>query len=251
MKVIDVSKYNGLIDWKRATKNCDGAIIRIGYRGYTGGNIVKDPKFSVNLKGADAAGLKTGVYFVTQAITKEEARAEAAYCVSELEKMGITLDLPIFIDTEDGGGGKGRADHGKLTRVKRTGIIRAFCEEIEANGYKAGVYAGEYWSKTYLDVSKLTDFYLWIAKYSTKTPSVPYNAWQYTDKGKIAGITGNVDISDFTITGKSNEEIAEEVLNGEWGNGSERKKKLTAAGYDYKAVQKIVNQKIKEREATK
>ena len=248
MRVIDVSKYNGGIAWHKVVKNCDGAIIRAGYRGYGSGKLVIDDKFKVNIKAASAAGLPIGVYFVTQAVNVQEARQEALYTM-ELVK-GYKLDLPIFIDSEDGNNGAGRADRGKLSRFNRTAILKAFCEEVEKGGYIAGIYAGEYWIKSYLDVNLLKKYYLWVAKYSTKKPSVPYNAWQYTDVGKISGISKNVDISDFTpikTAKKSNEEVAEEVLAGKWGNGEERKNALTAAGYNYRKIQDIVNQKLKER----
>lgn len=248
MRVIDVSKYNGSISWQKVAKACDGAIIRAGYRGYGSGKLVTDDKFKANIKAASAAGLPIGVYFVTQAVNVQEARQEAIYTM-ELVK-GYKLDLPIFIDSEDGDNGAGRADRGKLSRFNRTAILKAFCEEIEKGGYIAGIYAGEYWIKSYLDVNLLKKYYLWVAKYSTKKPSVPYNAWQYTDAGKISGISKNVDISDFTpikTAKKSNEEVAEEVLAGKWGNGEERKKALTVAGYNYRKVQDIVNQKLKER----
>ena len=248
MRVIDVSKYNGAISWQKVAKACDGAIIRAGYRGYGSGKLVTDDKFKANIKAASAAGLPIGVYFVTQAVNVQEARQEALYTM-ELVK-GYKLDLPIFIDSEDGNNGAGRADRGKLSRFNRTAILKAFCEEIEKGGYIAGIYAGEYWIKSYLDVNLLKKYYLWVAKYSTKKPSVPYNAWQYTDAGKISGISKSVDISDFApikTAKKSNEEVAEEVLAGKWGNGEERKKALTAAGYNYRQIQDIVNQKLKER----
>ena len=248
MRVIDVSKYNGGIAWHKVVKNCDGAIIRAGYRGYGSGKLVTDAKFKANIEAATAAGVPIGVYFVTQAVNVEEAKKEARYTMDLVK--GYNLSFPIFIDSEDGNNGAGRADRGKLSRFNRTAILKAFCEEIVKEGYTAGIYAGEYWLKTYLDVNLLKKYYLWVAKYSTKKPSVPYNAWQYTDAGKIDGIIGKVDISDFTpikTAKKSNEEVAEEVLAGKWGNGEERKKALTAAGYNYRKVQDIVNQKLKER----
>jgi GH25 family lysozyme M1 (1,4-beta-N-acetylmuramidase) len=248
MRVIDVSKYNGGIAWHKVVKNCDGAIIRAGYRGYGSGKLVTDTKFKANIDAAKAAGVPIGVYFVTQAVNETEARQEARYTM-ELVK-GYSLSFPIFIDSEDGNNGAGRADHCKLSKFNRTAILKAFCDEIEKEGYIAGIYASEYWFRAYLDINMLTKYYLWVAKYSTKKPSIVYNAWQYTDAGKIDGISGRVDISDFTpikTAKKSSEEVAEEVLAGKWGNGEERKKALEAAGYNYRSVQDIVNQKVKER----
>ena len=246
MRVIDVSKYNGSISWRKVANSCDGAIIRAGYRGYGSGTLVIDERFRSNIDAAKAAGVPIGVYFVTQAVNETEARQEARFTMDLVK--GYNLSFPIFIDSEDGNNGAGRADRGKLSRFNRTAILKAFCEEIEKGGYIAGIYAGEYWIKNYLDINLLKKFYIWVAKYSTNKPSVPFNAWQYTDAGKIDGIIGKVDISDFTPVKegeKSAEEIAEEVLAGKWGNGSERINALEAAGYNYGKIQDIVNEKLK------
>lgn len=256
MRVIDVSQFNGSISWARVAKSCDGAIIRAGYRGYGSGTLVTDKNFKNNLAAAKAAGVPIGVYFVTQAITIAEAQAEARYTM-ELVK-GYKLVYPIFIDSENGNAkGTGRADHGKLTRTTRTAIIKAFCEEIQANGYTAGVYASQSWFNDDLNLAELKDFYIWVAKYSSYAPNIYYNAWQYTSAGRVDGVTGNVDISNFkevidnkpstpsTPREKTNEEIADEVIAGKWGNGEDRKARLTAAGYDYDAIQRRVNEKLK------
>lgn len=246
MKVIDVSKYNGVINWAKAARNCDGAIIRVGYRGYGSGKLVADDRYKKNIEGAIAAGLPIGVYFVTQAVTEAEAKIEAQYTMDLVK--GYKLTFPIFIDSEDGNGGKGRADRGKLSKLNRTAILKAFCQEVEKGGYKAGVYASQSWLKGYTDVNILRKYYLWVAKYSTIKPNIPFNAWQYSDKGKINGITGNVDLSDFSAIKqavKSIEELALEVLDGKWGNGADRKKNLEAAGYDYRKVQDQVNKILK------
>jgi GH25 family lysozyme M1 (1,4-beta-N-acetylmuramidase) len=252
MRVIDVSQFNGGIAWHKVAKACDGAIIRAGYRGYGSGTLVTDKKFKTNIEAAIAAGVPIGVYFVTQAINEVEAKLEARYTM-ELVK-DYKLSFPIFIDSEDGGAGVGRADHGKLSKAKRTAILKAFCYEIQNAGYKAGIYASEYWFKTLTDINQFNNLYLWVAKYSNTAPSIKYNAWQYTSAGKIDGITGNVDISDFkdisinenniAPTKKSVDEITDEVIAGKWGNGAARKAKLEAAGYDYKEIQSKVNAKL-------
>lgn len=259
LKVIDVSEFNGAIAWQNVAKACDGAIIRAGYRGYGSGTLVTDEKFKSNIKAASAAGIPIGVYFYTQAISEIEARDEARYTM-ELVK-GYKLTLPIFIDSEDGNKGAGRADSGKLSRAKRTAIIKAFCEEIQKGGYAAGVYAGEWWLNNLLDISKLKNFYLWVAKYSTYEPNVAWDAWQYTSAGRIDGVTGGVDISDFKNisitkpttkpTKKSADEIANEVIAGKWGNGQLRKEKLEAAGYNYNEIQSKVNEKLNKKTTKK
>lgn len=259
LKVIDVSEFNGAIAWQNVAKACDGAIIRAGYRGYGSGTLVTDENFKSNIKAAKAAGIPIGVYFYTQAISEIEARDEARYTM-ELVK-GYKLTLPIFIDSEDGNNGAGRADSGKLSRAKRTAIIKAFCEEIQKEGYAAGVYSGEWWLNNLLDISKLKNFYLWVAKYSTYEPNVAWDAWQYTSAGRIDGVTGGVDISDFKNisitkpttkpTKKSADEIANEVIAGKWGNGQLRKEKLEAAGYNYNEIQSKVNEKLNKKTTKK
>lgn len=259
LKVIDVSEFNGAIAWQNVTKACDGAIIRAGYRGYGSGTLVTDEKFKSNIKAAKAAGIPIGVYFYTQAISEIEARDEARYTM-ELVK-GYKLTLPIFIDSEDGNNGAGRADSGKLSRAKRTAILKAFCEEIQKEGYAAGVYASEWWLNNLLYINKIKNFYLWVAKYSTYEPNVDWDAWQYTSAGNIDGITGNVDISEFkdiSVTKpttnkpkKSVTEITDEVIAGKWGNGDERKAKLEAAGYDYNEIQNKVNEKLNKKTTKK
>ena len=259
MRVIDVSEFNGAISWHKVAKSCDSAIIRAGYRGYGQGTLVTDKKFKTNIEAAQAAGVNIGVYFVTQAISEVEARLEARYTLGLIK--GYKLTLPIFIDSEDANKGAGRADSGKLSRSNRTAILKAFCEEIQREGYAAGIYASEYWLKNLCDVSKLKSFYLWVAKYSTHEPSIEWNAWQYTSAGRIDGVIGNVDISDFKDisinkpntkpTKKTNDEIAEEVIAGKWGNGNERKAKLEAAGYNYNEIQAKVNEKLNNKDTKK
>lgn len=251
MKIIDVSQFNGGIFWNKVSKACDGAIIRAGYRGYGQGTLVKDNKLDINLKASTAAGVPIGVYFVTQAINEQEARSEARYTMQLVK--GYKLALPIFIDAEDGNQGKGRADAGKLNKEKRTAILLAFCDEITKAGYKAGIYASEYWFKAHIDAGEIPfNYFVWVAKYSVNAPSLMCDGWQYTSSGKINGIAGNVDISLFNRVNKvekkkSNEEIADEVIAGKWGDGDNRKERLTAAGHDYKAIQEIVNSKVAKK----
>lgn len=111
MKVIDVSVFQGLIDWQKAATDCDGAILRVGYRGYGSGTIVTDIKFMDNIRGALNNGVPVGVYFVTQAVSVTEAVEEALFTLKMIK--GFKISLPVFIDSENGNGGRARADHGK------------------------------------------------------------------------------------------------------------------------------------------
>lgn len=187
---IDVSKWNGSIDWN-AVKNSgiSFVIIRCGYRGSSTGVLVEDPTFRRNIQGASAAGLKVGVYFFTQAINEVEAVEEASMVISLIKGYGISY--PVFIDTEQA---NGRADG--LSRAARTAVCRAFCETIRNAGYSAGVYASKSWYNDNLNYGSLSGYRIWLAQYrSEPTFGNRYDMWQYTDKGTVNGISGNVDMN--------------------------------------------------------
>ncbi len=189
---IDVSKWNQEIDWEKVkAAGVDFAIIRAGYRGSSTGSLVVDPYFEANIRGATAAGVKVGVYFFTQAIDEVEAVEEASMVLELVREY--SLDYPIFIDTE-GAGGNGRADG--LTVETRTLVCDAFCRTVENAGYDAGVYASRNWYYNKVQADRLESYYIWLAEYR----SVPlydgyYHMWQYTSKGRIDGIEGNVDMN--------------------------------------------------------
>lgn len=187
---IDVSKWNGSIDWN-AVKNSgiSFVIIRCGYRGSSTGVLVEDPTFRRNIQGATAAGLKVGVYFFTQAINEVEAVEEASMVISLIKGYGISY--PVFIDTEQA---NGRADG--LDRATRTAVCRAFCETIRNAGYSAGVYASKSWYNDNLNYGSLSGYRIWLAQYrSEPTFGNRYDMWQYTDKGTVNGISGKVDMN--------------------------------------------------------
>lgn len=188
---IDVSKWNGEIDWSRV-KNAgiDFTIIRAGYRGSSTGSLVVDPRFEANIKGASANGIMVGVYFFTQAVNEVEAVEEASAVLQLVREYH--LDYPIFIDTE-GAGGNGRADG--LDPETRTLVCEAFCRTIENAGYLSGVYASRNWYNNNLYTERLDDYYIWLAEYrSTPLYQGRYQMWQYTSKGTVDGIVGNVDM---------------------------------------------------------
>ena len=189
---IDVSKWQKEIDWDKVkNEGVDFAIIRCGYRGSVTGSLVEDPYFEQNIKGARAAGIKVGVYFFTQAVNEVEAVEEASMVISLVRDY--ELQSPVFIDTE-GAGGNGRAD--SLNVEERTAVCEAFCTTVKNAGLEAGVYASRNWYNNKLTASTLESYAIWLAEYR----SVPlyqgyYQMWQYTSKGKINGINGNVDLN--------------------------------------------------------
>lgn len=189
---IDVSKWQGEIDWDKV-KNAgvEFAIVRSGYRGSVTGSLVQDPCFDKYMKGAAASGIPVGVYFFTQATNEVEAVEEASAVIQWVKEY--SLEYPIFIDTE-GAGGNGRAD--SLDADTRTLVCEAFCRTVENAGYQGGVYASRNWYNHNLHAEKLEDYYIWLAEYR----SVPlyqgyYRMWQHTSKGRIDGISGNVDMN--------------------------------------------------------
>lgn len=190
---IDVSKWNGTIDWN-AVKNSGVSfvIIRCGYRGSATGVLVEDPNFRRNIQGATAAGLKVGVYFFTQAVNEVEAVEEASMVLSLIKGYG--LSYPIFIDTERTESGNGRAD--RLDRATRTAVCKAFCETIRNAGYSAGIYASKSWFNDNLNYGSLSGYRIWLAQYASEpTFGNRYDMWQYTSTGTVSGISGKVDMN--------------------------------------------------------
>ncbi|MDR2888454.1 MAG: glycoside hydrolase family 25 protein, partial [Lachnospiraceae bacterium] len=189
---IDVSKYNKEIDWERVkSAGIEFAIIRLGYRGYTSGALIIDPYFEVNIKGATDAGIPVGVYFFSQAVNEVEAVEEASMVI-ELCK-DYRLDYPVFIDSESTGG-TGRADH--LSAGLRTSISSVFMETIQGVGLSAGIYGARSWFGQQLLMEELGNYIVWLAEYR-ESPLYQgyYQIWQYSSKGRVDGIEGNVDLN--------------------------------------------------------
>ena len=187
---IDVSKWNGSIDWN-AVKNSGVSyvIIRVGYRGSSQGSLIDDPKFKTNIKGATAAGLKVGVYFFTQAVDEVEAVQEASMVLDRIS--GYKISYPVFLDVEGSGG---RGD--RIDSTTRTAVCKAFCNTIQNAGYTAGIYANKTWLNDKMDAGSLSAYKIWLAQYA-KAPTYTgrYDLWQYRSDGKVSGISGNVDLN--------------------------------------------------------
>ena len=187
---IDVSTWNGNIDWSKVKNSgVSYVIIRTGFRGSTQGALIEDNRFRQNIKGATNAGLKVGVYFFSQAINEVEAVEEASMVLSQVK--GYNLSYPVFIDVEPSGG---RAD--KLSSDERTKVINAFCQTIQNGGLRAGIYANKTWLSQKMNVSALSGYKIWLAQYNSEvTYGGRYDIWQYSDKGTIPGIPEKVDMN--------------------------------------------------------
>lgn len=192
-KGIDVSAYQGNIDWEKvAADGVEFAFIRGALRGYKTGKLVEDTRFADNMKNATAAGVKAGIYVYSQAITEEEVLEEADFLLQQAAPYGT--DVPIVIDVEKVTAGDGRMNN--LTVEERTNLVLLFCQTVENAGYKPMVYHNTEAGILMLDITALEDYSKWFASYSeTLYYPYEYGIWQYSDKGTVDGIKGNVDLN--------------------------------------------------------
>lgn len=250
--LIDVSEHQGEIDWEKVMPHIDGAILRCGY-----GSDYEDQDDSMFKRNADECtrlGIPFGVYLYSYAKTNMQAKLEADHVLRLIKPY--KLSYPVYLDLEESGTAEGA--------VERSII---FGDIIEEAGYWCGIYANLYWWEVILKKG-LERFTKWVAQYNVacEYDGANLDIWQFTSKGNVPGIYGNVDMNicyrDFPleILGKgtigpveipapepifkSVSELVAEVLDGKWGNGDDRKNRLTVAGYDYNEVQSAVNKKL-------
>lgn len=248
--VIDVSYAQGRIDWDKVKNSgkIAGAIIRCGY----GSDYANqdDSQWKRNADECVRLGIPFGVYLYSYATNSSMVDSEVKHTIRLVEPYKSKLSLPVYLDCEENG-----------TQSFAATAAKRYCEALTKAGYKAGVYSGAYWWRNYLP--SVTGYSKWVAAWNPTKPTdiSDIDLWQYTDNGSVSGISGAVDMSECYIEigsakpsspstpskptkKKTNAQIANEVIAGKWGNGAERKKKLAAAGYDYEAVQAIVNKKL-------
>lgn len=263
IKGIDVSHWQGNIDWAKVTSS--GVQFAIIKAGGSDDGFYTDSKWEANYKGAKANGIAVGAYYFVgpKCVDAASGKADAERFIQLLK--GKQLEYPVFMDNE------------AQPASEKAGITEAtiaFCEAMEAAGYFVGIYGStDSGFRERMDDSKLTAYTHWVAQYASKcTYAGSYGIWQYSSTGRVSGISGNVDMdlsyvdypsaikgggfngyAEGTTTGgipaavsarKSVDEIASEVIAGKWGNGDNRRNRLTAAGYDYNAVQAKVNEKL-------
>ena len=193
-KGIDVSKYQGEINWEQvAGDGVEYAVIRLGIRGYSEGTLVLDEKYEANIQGAAANGIDVGAYFFTQATSEAEALEEAQFVIENLAPYHV--NFPVVLDVEAVGSGNARTKD--LTVEERTQYAITFCEAVKAAGYTPMIYGNLKTFMLMLDMERLEDYQKWFAAYDTSKIYFPYafSIWQYTDKGSVAGIDGDVDLN--------------------------------------------------------
>lgn len=193
---IDVSDSQGYIDWQQvANDGVEFAIVRVGYRGTSTGEVHVDEYFDYNIDSAKSNGIDVGVYFYSQAISEDEAREEAQLCLTEINNR--KLQYPVVYDYEETEAHDGRADG--ISAEQAAANARAFCEAIEDAGYSAMIYGNPNDLSDY-EQSVLDEYPIWYAEYgSLPTASHAFTMWQYTNQGSIAGIDTDVDL-DIDLT---------------------------------------------------
>ena len=250
LKGIDVCGYQGNIDFKKVkASGVDFVIVKAGYSTSTVAT------WETNFANAKNNGLKVGAYWYSYAATVEQGVKEAQAFIKALK--GKQLDFPVYLDLEE----KSQFDKGKEFCTQ---LVEAFCGELEKAGYYAGVYSSTYWFTSFVDKQVREKRPAWIADYRAACGYTgTYGIWQY-DAAAVEGVQytcdrdwGYVDYSAYIkqngLNGYSKEivssdvkktvdELAREVINGDWGNGQERYDRLTAAGYSYEDVQARVNE---------
>ena len=190
MKLLDVSNYQGDVDWKKAKADgIKGVIIRAGW-----GKGNQDPKFVQNIVGAMAEGLNVGIYWFSYAYTVQMAKQEAIYCHAAIAQYKKGINLPVFFDWEYDSMRWAEKNGVKPGKALITAMIDEFCRTIQVAGWKPGYYLNQDYAKNYVDESQLRGYRRWFAKY-TATEQRNCYLWQYTSKGTIEGIKGNVDVN--------------------------------------------------------
>lgn len=259
-KGIDISKHNGSsVDFnKLKSDGIEFVIIRAGYGKFTS---QEDVEFENNYAKAKAAGMPVGAYWYSYATSVDGAVAEANACIEVIK--GKQFEYPIYFDLED-------PSQSGLGKATLSDMVVAFCETLEAAGYFVGLYANLNWLNNYLDYSKIKNYSIWLAQWSSKpTYKNTFDMWQYTSDGTTSGTPGRTDMNicyrdfpaeikagEFNGFGQSTEtpstpaykpvtdEIVNAVIRGSYGNGDARKQKLESEGYNYSEVQAAVNAKL-------
>lgn len=248
LRGIDVSGYQGNIDFKKVKDSgVEFVIVKAGYSTSTVAT------WETNFANAKNNGLMVGAYWYSYAKTIEQGVDEAKAFIAALK--GKRLDFPVYMDLED----RAQFDKGKAFCTE---LVKAFCGELTKAGYYAGVYSTTYWYTNFVEESVREAYPAWIADYRGECYYTgTYGIWQY-GTGKVPGVQYECDLDegyvDYSVYIKENglngypkeppapdktiDELAQEVISGLWGNGEERYERLTAAGYDYDAVQKRVNE---------
>lgn len=203
---IDIAEFQDEIDWNKVKdEKIDFIYIRIGRRGATEGQLYFDTEFENYYKGALTTGAKIGVYFFSQAINEVEIKEEVKFIVDNIKDKKI--DLPIGYDCEDVWFLDDEPRTANLTKEDYTNLAKCFLKECNKQGYESILYTYPYWAENNINMEELTDYPLWFAHYDVDEPNCEYPIyiWQYSETGKINGISKEVDMNIMFIE-KNNDE---------------------------------------------
>lgn len=193
-KGIDVSEHQGEIDWQLVAQDgVEFAFIRVGFRGYgSTGKLVEDEQFENNITGALQNGIKVGVYFFSQAINEEEIQEEANFVLEKIAPYKV--ELPVVFDVEKVADKSGRMN--LITVEERTNLTLSFLQKIEQAGYTPMIYHNMEMGTVLIDIAQFENYEKWFAYYSQEFYyPYDYQVWQYSEKGSVNGIQGNVDLN--------------------------------------------------------
>ena len=196
LKGIDVSKWNGRIDWKKVKKaGIDFCIIRTGY------SKTVDYKFKYNIEEAIENGLQIGVYHFSYATTNAKAKEEAEFCLKLIKPYKKYITLGVWFDYEYDSVSYSRRYGVYPTKKSVTSLAKTFCSTVEKNGYSTGIYTNLDFSSNYFTKEVLNKYPAWVAVWGKMNYHGKYVMWQYTDSGRVDGIHGKVDMNIFYYRG--------------------------------------------------
>ncbi len=254
-KGIDVSVHNGKLDWnKLKAQGVEFAIIRIGYG--SDSKSQDDSRAEYNMTECERLNIPYGVYLYSYALNINQVESEVDHTLRMIK--GRKVELGVFYDMEDADGYKAKNGINVYKdRALLTNLCIKYCESIERAGYKTGVYANYDYFKNVLYIDQLRKWSVWLAQWSVSKPAIECDLWQYTSDETFNGVSGRFDANYLydvvvksepvkDVSKKSLDVIVDEVIDGKWGNGEERKARLIAAGYKYNEVQNRVNERLIE-----
>lgn len=190
---VDVSRYQGAIDWKRVkAAGVDFVLLRSSIG--DGSEVIsgEDIRFKQNVTQAREAGLMVGAYHYLWAETVEDARTEARFFIKTIEPYA--LDFPAILDFEE------PSQQDNLTNEERTAIAKAFLEEVKKAGYYPMLYTMRSWATAYLNMDELSEYPYWLAAWFPKPGyDGDYGIWQFSASGLVSGIEGGVDVDVCTV----------------------------------------------------
>lgn len=232
--IIDVSHHNGVIDWKLVGTQIDYAIIRCGYG--TNSPNHDDKQFNYNATQCEKFGIPYGVYIYSYATSLHQCESEINHILRCVKNRRVIY--PLYYDIEE-------------NVTFESGLAKQFAymfiDKVRKEGYKAGIYSGDYnFLRNFNDINCDSK---WVARYNNVSPQSNYDIWQYSSKGRLIGLTGNVDcnaLEDSSLFSKAHyESYVDAILDNDYGTGVNRKNALFNEGINYWYVQTLVNKRLR------